>query len=276
MTAIRFPQGKTKAVTLSYDDAVEADITLVSILKKYGLKCTFNINSGLLLEETRADRDPFRRMSVEQAKELYIGSGHELAVHTLTHCFPEQLTPVQLTHEVMKDRENIEKYFGNIAVGMAYPCGIYNDSIVDILKSCGICYARTTECDESFNLPQDWLRLKGTARHINPRLMELCDRFLNTTIATYTPAKLFYLWGHSYEFVSDNNWEVIEKFGKKMGGHDDIWYATNVEIYDYCEAYKKLRFNAEGDACMNLSSMDLYFQNKDKIYCVKSGETLHL
>lgn len=275
MTLIRFPQGRTKAVTLSYDDGVEADIRIMSILDKYRLKCTFNVNTGTFLKETCAERDPFRRMSVEQAKELYINSGHEVAVHTLTHPFLEQLTPVQITHEVMADRENIEKYFGNIAVGMAYPFGTYNDTVVDVLKSCGICYSRTVQCDESFALPQDWLRLKPTAHHNNPRLMELCDRFLDADFAN-RPARMFYLWGHSYEFERNNNWEIIEEFSKKMGGHDDIWYATNIEIYDYCEAYKQLRFNAAGDVCENLSSRDLYFQEKGKIYCVKSGEALHL
>ena len=40
--------GKMKAVTFSYDDGVTQDIRLLEILNKYGLKSTFNINSGLL------------------------------------------------------------------------------------------------------------------------------------------------------------------------------------------------------------------------------------
>ena len=44
---LRFPEFKLKALTLSYDDGVVFDEKLISILDKYGLKCTFNINSGL-------------------------------------------------------------------------------------------------------------------------------------------------------------------------------------------------------------------------------------
>ena len=46
-TYIRFPQFKIKAVTLSYDDGIRQDKKLVEIMKKNGLKGTFNINAGL-------------------------------------------------------------------------------------------------------------------------------------------------------------------------------------------------------------------------------------
>ena len=41
-------QNKLKAVTFSYDDGVTQDIRLIELLNKYGLKCTFNLNSELL------------------------------------------------------------------------------------------------------------------------------------------------------------------------------------------------------------------------------------
>ena len=46
MIIMRFPEGKSKALTLSYDDGVEQDRTLLDILNAAGLKCTFNLNSG--------------------------------------------------------------------------------------------------------------------------------------------------------------------------------------------------------------------------------------
>ena len=41
-------QNKMKAITFSYDDGVTQDIRLIELLNKYGLKCTFNLNSELL------------------------------------------------------------------------------------------------------------------------------------------------------------------------------------------------------------------------------------
>ena len=40
--------GKNKAVTFSYDDGIEQDKQLVDIFNTYGLKCTFNLNSGIM------------------------------------------------------------------------------------------------------------------------------------------------------------------------------------------------------------------------------------
>lgn len=48
---MRFPGGRTKSLTLSYDDGVQQDIRLVDILNKHGLKGTFNLNSGLYAPE---------------------------------------------------------------------------------------------------------------------------------------------------------------------------------------------------------------------------------
>ena len=44
---MRFPEGKTKAVTLSYDDGVTQDKRLAELFRSHGLKCTFNLNAGL-------------------------------------------------------------------------------------------------------------------------------------------------------------------------------------------------------------------------------------
>ena len=40
--------GKMKAVTFSYDDGVTQDQRLIEIFNRCNLKCTFNLNSGLL------------------------------------------------------------------------------------------------------------------------------------------------------------------------------------------------------------------------------------
>ena len=52
---MRFPYGKSKALTLSYDDGVAQDIRLIEIMKKHGLKGTFNINSGMYAPEGTAN-----------------------------------------------------------------------------------------------------------------------------------------------------------------------------------------------------------------------------
>jgi hypothetical protein len=41
-----------------------------------------------------------------------------------------------------------------------------------------------------------------------------------------------YVWGHSDEFQMRQNLELVEKFGKYIGGRQDIWYTTNIEFVD--------------------------------------------
>ena len=273
---MKLKDGKSKVLTLSYDDGVVQDIRLIEILNKYGIKATFNINTGLYLSED-AIRDKFSgRMKLSEAKELYTNSGHEVAVHALTHPFLNKIKPNNIFMEIINDKRNIEQQYGTLARGMAYPYGDYNQEIVNILEKCGICYSRTTNSTEKFTFPEDWLMLNPTCHHNNPKLMELAERFVESKSRNISDNWLFYVWGHSYEFNNDDNWEVIEKFAEYIGGKDDIWYATNIEIYDYVKAYEQLQVSVDERIIHNPSIIDVWFNCENKTYCVKGGETLYL
>ena len=273
---MRFPNGAAKALTLSYDDGVEQDIRLMKILDKNGIKCTFNINTGLFAKEGTVypEGQVHRRMTEKQVVELYSGSGHEVAVHALTHPWLEQLPEAAVTKEVSEDRANIEKLFGKITRGMAYPFGTYSDSVVKCLEACGIVYSRTTRATEDFRIPHDWLRLQPTCHHGCPRLSELADKFVNET-PNRSPW-LFYLWGHSYEFDGDNNWELIENFAGKVGNKSDIWYAVNIDIYDYVKAYESIVFTSDLSMAYNPSALNVWFAKDSKIFKIQSGETIKI
>ena len=271
-----FPNGLRKALTLSYDDGVEQDAELISILNLNGLKCTFNLNSGLFAPEdvVYPEGQIHRRMPLSQAKLLYGDSEHEVAVHCLTHASLPELPQDRMVYEVMRDRENLEREFGGIVRGMAYPFGTFNDKAVEALRVCGIAYARTVISSHSFNMPSDWLRLAATCHHDDPELMSLADRFLNEP-ARYG-ARMFYLWGHAYEFEANDNWQVIEAFCQKMSGRDDIWYATNIEICTYALAFRQLAFSADGRRIYNPTDRTLWLEHEGRVYSVASGETLQL
>ena len=273
---MRFPGGKSKTVTLSYDDGVEQDIRLIEIMQKHGLKGTFNINSGGYAAEGTVfpPGKVSRRMTFKQAQELYLDSGMEVAVHALTHPFLEQLPVECCTYEVMKDRENLEEQYGTLIRGMAYPYGTFSDQVVESLRCCGIAYARTTISSHRFKMPKDWLRLEATCHHRDEKLMELAEEFVNAP-GNKAPL-MFYLWGHSYEFEGADNWNVIEEFAEYMGGRQDIWYATNIEIYDYEEAFKRLKFSVNSKRVYNPTLYEIYFNYNWKDYSIKPGETLVL
>ncbi len=274
---LRFPGGKIKTLTLSYDDGVEQDERLVDIMVKHGLKGTFNINSGLYAEEGHVypSGQIHRRMPKSRIDALYVPNGMEVAVHGYTHPFLEQLPLNRATYEIIKDREELEKQFGMFIRGMAYPYGTFNDEVVEMIKNSGICYSRTVISSHGFDLPKDWLRLEATCHHNDPMLMELADKFVNTCHPCGCPW-MFYLWGHAYEFEKYDNWNVIEEFAEKVSNKDDIWYATNIEIYDYVHAFGELIFDTQMTRCYNPTMTDIWFEYDEKSYFVKAGETVNL
>ena len=274
---MKLKDGKSKVLTLSYDDAVVQDIRLIGLMNKHGLKGTFNINTGCYFPEDK-ERKPsgHMRMRLSEAMDLYIGSGQEVAVHALTHPYLERMKPADVMYEILEDRKNIEKQYGTLARGMAYPYGTYNDTVVEVLGLCGICYSRTTKSTERFGFPENWLTLHPTCHHNHPRLMELARNFAEGKELNAQVCQMFYLWGHSYEFDNNDNWNVIEEFAEYMGGREDIWYATNIEIYDYVKAYERLQVSVDHRIVHNPSDIDVWFWEKGETYCVKAGQTLRI
>ena len=47
--------------------------------------------------------------------------------------------------------------------------------------------------------------------------------------------KIFYIWGHAYEFDIHGDWERFEEFCRMISGHGDIFYGTNKEVLLYNE-----------------------------------------
>ena len=276
--SLLFPGGLSKALTLSYDDGVQQDKKLMEILNRHGLKCTFNISSGLYAPEGTVYEEGriHRRMTKSEAFALYKDCGHEIAVHGLTHPWLEKLPLPVCVREIIEDRENLEAEYGGTVRGMAYPYGTYNDDVVSVLRNCGICYSRTTKQTENFKFPENWLTLHPTCHHNNQKLMELAKKFIEEKSSYYCDNWLFYVWGHSYEFDNNDNWEVIEKFAEYIGGREDVWYATNIEIYDYVKAYERLETSIDKRIIHNPSSIDVWFCEQGKTYCVKGGQTLYI
>lgn len=273
---MRYPGGLAKALTFSYDDGVEQDQELIRILNEYGMKGTFNLNSGLYAPEGQQwpEGQVHRRMTRQQCIDLYKDSGHEVAVHCLKHQSLPGLSEAAMTQEVMADRINLENEYGGMIRGMAYPFGTFDDAAVEVLRSCGILYARTVIATHNFDIPEDWLRLSATCHHSDPQLMALADKFLQ--MQPDAESQLFYLWGHSYEFEADNNWHVIREFCSKMAGQKDIWYATNGEIFEYLEAWRKLISSADGKRVYNPTVTTLWLRDGEGVKSIAPGETISI
>ena len=231
--------GKMKALTFSYDDGVDTDRRLAQIFDRCGMKCTFNLNAGKLVT-AEAQGAPWKlnpktpwknpdalinRLPIEDMLVSY--KNHEVAVHSYTHPHLETLSYEECTAEIARDIARLTEVFGYAPVGMAYPFGSYNDAVVEVLAEQGMRYARTTRPTHSFALQTDLLRFHPTCHHRDEQLMTLAKQFIEADPAE---PMLFYVWGHSYEFAGDENWDIIERFCEYIAGKDDIFYGTNAEV----------------------------------------------
>lgn len=277
---MRFPDGKEKAVTLSYDDGKSQDKNLSDIITSHGLKCTFNlVGDGLKMSNT---------LNADEVKEYILGRGHEIAVHGYFHRAEGSLRPIEGIREVLDNRLELEKKYGIIIRGMAYPDSGVNlmsngatyESVKNYLSELDIAYARTTKKSEGFYLPEDWHRWNPTAHHNDPKLMELIDEFLKINLSdSYVASRmprLLYIWGHSYEFHSDNNWDRLEEICSRLSHKEDIWYATNMEIYEYTQAYNSLIYSADGSIIYNPTLYTVWFNIDGITTSISPGETKKL
>lgn len=263
-----FPGGKAKALTMSYDDGKIQDERLVSIFNKYGIKGTFNLNYGLMEREQQPPR-----IAKDRVRELY--QGHEVATHTMTHPTIARCPLVEVADEILEDRKGLEKLTGGLVRGHAYPNGSYNEEIKQLFRQMGIAYGRVVATVPDFELPADPLEWHPTCHHKDPELMQKAEFFAGFKKAQYL--KLMYVWGHSYEFDNDNNWDVIERFCEYMGGREDIWYATNIEIIDYMEAAKNLKFSANYESVYNPNAQSVWLQlNSAGCVEIKGGSFVDL
>ncbi len=278
---LRFPGGKPKAVTLSYDDGHPSDLRLSDVITKYGLKCTFNLNGISYRGE--------KSFSRQTAEEYIFSRGHEVAVHSWGHRAEGHLRPIEGIREVLDCRLELEEEYGRIIRGMAFPdSGItkltntssYED-IKKYLTDLGIVYARSLGGDNNdFRLPRDWHNWIPTAHHPNPKLMEWIEEFVSLDVSCRYKAnrhpRLFYLWGHSFEFDREDNWDLLDRIGETLGGKEDIWYCTNIELYEYVKAYESLVYSADGRRIYNPTLFTLYFAIDGTDCKIAPDETLFL
>lgn len=275
-----YPGGVRKAVTFSYDDGSTDDLKLEEIFNKYKIKATFNLNSDRLINGNG--------ITVKDAKR-FIEDGHEIAVHGKYHKANGISSTVDGIRDVLLCREELENVLGAIIRGMAYPdTGITNfsngtsfDKVRRYLADLGIVYSRTLGGDnDRFELPSDWFSWMPSAHHDNPDIEKYIDAFLMLDLENNYHAmrhpRLLYIWGHSFEFTCNKNWEHIENICKALSWREDIWYATNIEIYEYVNAYNSLVWSADGKRVYNPSLKKIWWADGNTRYSIAPGETLLL
>lgn len=224
-----YSNGLKKAVTFSYDDGILQDRRLVQLFNQYGIKSTFNLNYGLLSEDGYWENQGVivKRLPLEEVVSLY--EGHEIANHGLQHPNIAAASFTEKQLQIVEGKKRLEELTGKVIDGMAYPFGTVDDDMIQIMKLAGVNYGRTVDCTGGFTLPDDWYRWGPTAHHNSTDIFRIISDYMKLD---QEEISVLYIWGHSYEFDVDKNWDHIEEICKQLGGRDDIWYCTNGELFE--------------------------------------------
>ena len=273
-----FPEGKSKALILSFDDGTLADRKLVKLLNVYKLKGTFHLNSNKLNTKGYLNK--------EEVKNLF--NGHEVSVHSANHPGLSGMSKIDITYEVVEDRKALEKITGNTVRGMAYPFGSYDNLVVETINGLGIEYARTVSDSYNFSIPSNFLIWHPSIHQFGKAYFKAKDsendkKELNTfysLVANFLKSDtlaLLDVWGHSWENDGEGNrWVEMENFFKQVSNRNDINYTTQIALVDYLNAYKGLKFSVEKNTIENHSAIDVFIKIDNKPYKILAGSTLRI
>ena len=270
----RFPQGKRMAVTTSFDDGDEGDRRIIAAFNEWGLKGTFNLNSGSLRTTgIKSEYDTNQKLDRSEVAEVY--RGHEVAIHTVTHPWLSRLDASQIALEVLEDRKVLEDLVGYPVRGMAYPFGDYNAQVVEILRSLDIVYCRTCHVAHPCFPPTEPLLWGSTGHMYSTNPDTIPQQFANLH-ATANYSGVFFVWGHAFEFHNKKDWASLERIFKPLSGKPDVWYCTNIELFDYEDARKRIVIAANRASAYNPSAITVTLNVDGQLIDIPSGKTIAL
>lgn len=270
----QFPGGKRIAVTTSWDDGRVYDHWVIEKFNEWGLKGTFNLNSAFLARNGKPNPvESAGCVDVCEVADLY--AGHEVAIHTAHHPHLEWLDQTQVAAEVLEDRKALEDLVGYPVRGMAYPFGTYNTEVIQTLRGLGIVYSRTTANSLRCFPPEEPLAWSSTMHHIDEQPTPLPQRW-ETFYNNQRSNGVFYVWGHSYEFANAPENKSIDYLFKPLVGKPDVWYCTNIELFDYEAARKRMVIAANKRSAYNPSGIAVTLNVDGTLLDVQPGQFVTL
>lgn len=230
-----YPGGKAKAFNITYDDGVLQDVRFVELMNQYGLKGTFNLNSGLMeteFEWTHRNGMIVKRLPTSVVAELY--KKHEVASHTLTHPYLSQLTESEVMEEMSKDKENLERLTGRPVLGFGGPFHHWSPMIVECAKRCGFEYARNADERYCYAPPEEYYYWAAGTYHVMPGFRPFVEGFFETE----EELALCQIVGHTYDLDAENMWQYMESVLKRVSEDESILSMTNIELVRYLKAMR--------------------------------------
>ena len=221
-----------KYFVFSIDDGTIYDKKTIKIFNRYGIRATFNLNSGLQDFVWYKDDKPVERLKLWENREIY--ANHEVASHSLTHPHLTMCPDWVIENEVKSDFENLSNIFNRKIVSFAFPFQDSDDRCIEVIKNTvNPTNIRQSILDDSFVFPVDQYHIHITTWLIDVAL-ELVDKFIKDE-----NAQLFVFVAHSYDFEFDSSFDKLEKLCEIVTSQKDIKVITMQELAKVLENEKR-------------------------------------
>ena len=197
------------------------DIRLADVLRTHGARATFNLNSG---HHENARSRPWKykgekevwRLALGELREAY--QGFTIANHSVSHPWPTRIPLETWRSEVLDGRKWLQDFFGAPVLGFAYPFGDFNEATADVVREAGHVYGRTVRNATPCYPPAD-----PAAFHPDCHF-RAADFWERHAAAKASGTGVFYFWGHSYELITEADWQAFEaQIARLSADADTVW-----------------------------------------------------
>lgn len=218
----------TIRVAQCWDDGVTDDIRLIEILRKHGAKASFNLNAP------RHDDNPGVGWRYKDLKDVSriprrnltsVYDGFLVANHTATHPHLTRIAPDDAAREIREGKDALEQLFGYAVTGFAYPFGDYDRAVKDAVRAAGHVYARTTLNVAVSFPPVDPMALHANCHFHAPDFWKRFDRVAGE-------GGVFYFWGHSYEIVTEEDWDAFDRQIALLTAHPRVEWVDLPSLFE--------------------------------------------
>lgn len=189
-----------------WDDGNVDDIRLCELLRRHGARASFNLNPGLHRPARHHGWDyrgtkPVIKLAQGELTDVY--RGFTIANHTIDHPHLTKCDDAELARQIGDGRRMLADLFRQPVLGFAYPFGEHDARVMAAVRAAGHVYART--CGTSLKPwpAADPMAFGSTCHHQAGEFWARYDR-------ARAEDAVFYFWGHSYEFITEEDWAAYE------------------------------------------------------------------
>jgi len=206
-------------IATSWDDGLESDRRLLSILDRYSVRSSFALSPA----RHRATAVPNDVRDIDKygmlmpISELNRYQEHDVCSHTWEHREQTKLEELQLRFDLYNGKIQLEDIFKKPIVGVVWPYGCSNSTTILQAQQLGYEYGRVTPDKQRIWQYQKW---------------DIVPQFWHTPLEDLLKCdfRCLALSGHTYELRNEKDWECVEQFYREASQDSRCSLVTLTEL----------------------------------------------